>query len=139
MIAKASLIASLFALVGITACAAETSGPEGTGGDDPAAAVGQVQQPICYIGKPCRTTSGSRLGGAFTVSGTFVATDPSGPTFTCSTDEHICDPVLDQDESGNWYCKEPCGSGGFGLARYNPCPYWSPNYTCTPYGTCQCY
>ena len=32
----------------------------------------------------------------------------------------------------------PAG-GGFGSARYNPCPAHAPNYTCTSYGYCTCY
>lgn len=144
MIAKTSLIGSLFAVLCLTACAAETSGPESTGSigsdNDDAVEIGQVQQGLCPRGMICTPPrTGTAFGGA---SGGFsgeVAPPDPGPTFSCATKANGCDPVLRQDASGAWYCKNPCTGGGFGLARYNPCPSWAPRYTCTPYGVCQCY
>lgn len=142
---KASLFGSLFAVLSLAACAAETSGPESTGSESSdGAELGQVQQGLCPRGVYCPPPrySGYGLVGGFVGSGTFVSDPPPSPapTFSCpSRVEYPCGPVLAQDAAGNWYCKASCGGGGFGLARYNPCPSWAPNYSCTPYGVCQCY
>lgn len=145
MTSKASLLASLFASMLLAACAAETSDPGSESAPADQAAkepkVGQTQEALCPVGQDCTPirTGSSRFHDIATTDGTLAPPNPA-PSFTCSTKRNGCDPVLTYDPATQTYvCVWGCGGGGFGYARYNPCPSWAPNYVCTPYGTCSCY
>lgn len=144
---KASLLATLVVSVLVTACAAETSdsSSEPRTDSEQAAEIGQTKQELCPVGMICtppRRTLGFNVGDLTAVDGVSTGTGGGGtpPTFTCSTRRNLCDPYLTYDPATSSYiCVWGCGGGGFGFARYNPCPSWAPNYVCTPYGTCSCY
>ena len=144
MTPKASLIASLFLSMLAAACAAETtdagseSAPADKATHEPA--IGQTQQALCPVGQDCTPVRTSRFGQLATVDTVVLAPPDPAPSFTCSTKRNGCDPFLTYDATTQTYvCVWGCGGGGFGYARYNPCPSWAPNYVCTPYGTCSCY
>lgn len=79
-----------------------------------------TSQPLCYN---CDGTSSSSSGG-------------DTYTFTCPTSD--CHYKLSGDQCMYY---DICGSGKTEIVGtvYNPCPSWSPNYTCNWYGYCYCY
>lgn len=141
-----SLVAIAATVLGIAACAAPAD-EQGEAGES----LGQTSQELCRIGT-CDTKRWGGLtsssGGVFdpgTGGGGTTSGDTGGQTFSCTPIGKECiDPgyrrlSCSPSNPNDCVCMIGCGGSGWPYGTFNPCPSWTPRYTCNSLGSCRCY
>ncbi len=142
---QTSVFAAAAVALGIVACAAPAEEQER---DEE---TGTTSQALCRF-PPCTKLGGGTWGGLASsgtldpgTGGSSSGGSGTGETFSCTPVGKRCtDPdyrrlACNPYDANDCVCMIGCGGGGWPYGTFNPCPSWSPRYTCNSLGSCRCY